>query len=272
MPTFNWEFGQQLIAEFLASMIFIFVIVGNSLTLVYTGQGTNVGIINATDKIAAFLTATGLTYAFGELGGAHFNPVLTAGLMLSMRMNWIVGIIYLVIQFVAAFASVGLLLAIFPVSPTGSLGNARAVNLRVPPPITDAGYWFYQTLVSIFFVFVYFFFVYDRRPGAFREDMSKKERAELKEERRRYLTRQSLIPLFVGAIYGSTTAYNHPWRQLSVCLIAQQCGKAWIWSVSGFVGAAAAAVLYMFWWQLTQKPTKIATNPAIPIMELDDEE
>lgn len=272
VPELTWEFGQQLIAEFFASMIFIFILVGNSLTLVWAGQGANFGLNNGTNKIAAFLTSMGLTYAFGELGGAHFNPVLTAGLMVSLRMNWIVGIMYLIIQFVASFAAVGLLLALFPVSPTGSLGNARAVNLRVPPPITDAGYWFYQLLVSIFLVFVYFFFVYDRRPGAFREDMSKKERSELKEERRRYLTRQSLIPLFVGALYGCTTAYNHPWRQLSVCLIAQQCGKAWIWNVSGFLGAIAAAVLYMFWWQLTQKPTKAAINPAVPVMELVDEE
>jgi len=269
LPDFDFTFVKQLVAEFLASFIFIFIIVGNDLTRVWSG-GATFGIVNGTNKVCAFLLTSGLTYAFGSLSGAHFNPVITCGLMFAMKMNWIVGIIYIVIQFVAAFAGVGILLALFPVSPTGSLGNSRAVNLVVPPGVTDAGYWFYQLLVSIFIVFIYLFFFYDRRPAKVTDNMSNKEKAELRDSRLMYLIRQSLSPLFVGFAYGMSTAYNTPWRQLSVCLIAQRCGKAWIWNVAGFFGALVGAFLYMVWWGLGQPSTPARTCPYVPLDELED--
>lgn len=89
-PKLNLALLQQLVAEFLASFIFIFILGGNTLSNFATGN-TSLGGQDGTNKTAAFLTAIGLTYAFGQKSGAHFNPVLTVGLMFAMRMNWIIG-------------------------------------------------------------------------------------------------------------------------------------------------------------------------------------
>ncbi len=268
LPKFSFAFLQQLVAEFLASFIFLFVIFGNVLSNNFTGNAANLSVQSGSAKVAAFLAATGLTYAFGQRSGAHFNPVLTAGLMFAMKMNWIVGLIYLLLQWLAAFAAAGIIIALFPDPPQGP-GLDDQLVLGVPNNITSGGYFFYVFLVSTYLVFTYLFFVYDRRPGKITEEMTKRQKAELNEDRLRYLTRQTLIPLIVGFVYGSAIAYNHPWRVLAPCMIAGECGKAWIYCVGGFLGSLAGAIFYMFIWGLTEPSVPASTNPLVPLLDYE---
>lgn len=90
LPKFNFRFFIQLLSEFLATFIFQFVILGSVMTQISVGNPTSLGQL-LTFGIGVFLTITALTYAFGQNSGAHMNPVLTAGLMFSLRMNWIIG-------------------------------------------------------------------------------------------------------------------------------------------------------------------------------------
>lgn len=90
IPKFNLHFIIQLVSEFLATFIFNFVILGNVLTQNATGTIGSLAQLFSFG-MATFLTVTALTYSFGQLSGAHFNPILTAGLMFALRMNWVVG-------------------------------------------------------------------------------------------------------------------------------------------------------------------------------------
>lgn len=90
LPKFNLVLLKQLLSEFLATFIYVFIIGGNVLTENVNGNTTGQSQLFSTG-MANFLVATGLTYSFGQLSGGHFNPLVTAGLMFALRMNWIVG-------------------------------------------------------------------------------------------------------------------------------------------------------------------------------------
>jgi len=244
LPDLNLNLFRMFLAEFMASFIYIFVVAGNVLTQVYSGNSRQLGLIYGSNQIAAFLVVIAMTYCFGQISGAQMNPVLTVGLMCALKLNWITGICFIILQFAAAFAALGALLALFPVSPTGTLGNATILTLTVPAPLTEASNFFLIIINTIFLVFGFLFFYYDRRPEALREDMGAQEKAEVKKSRFHYLVQQTLAPIMLALVYGFSVIYNHPWRVLSACLIANKCGQAWVWCAGGFLGAILGALIW----------------------------
>lgn len=270
MPKFNVQFLRQLTAEFLASFIYIFIVAGTTLNVTWTAnQKPTLGQLSSNTNMAAFLTVLAMIFSFGQISGAQMNPVFTAGLMFAMKQNWIVGIIYIVLQFLAAFAALGLLLALFPVSPAGTLGNAKAMNLYIPPPLTEASYWFGLICANIFLVYGFLFMYYDSRPGKVREDMTNKEKYTARKARLRHLIQQTLVPVMMAFVYGFTVVYQHPWRSLASCLIAKDCGIAWVWNVAGFLSSLVAALLWMFINGAGQKAPKCQLFVSIPQGELE---
>lgn len=175
----------------------------------------------------------------------------------------------MLIQWLAGFAAIGILLALFPDPAEGSLKDQLV--LTPPNNVTQAGWFFFQFLVSTFLVFTYLFFVYDRRPKKTEEGMDKREKAQVEEDALRYMTRLNLVPLIMGCVYAAATVYDHPWRALCACMIAQECGAAWVYCVGGFLGAFAGAVFYTFIWGLGQPATKVTTNPIVPPIDFDEQ-
>src|SRR5439155_13526212 len=80
---------------------------------------THVGV-----AITFGLLIMSMTYAFGDVSGAHFNPAVTIGFWLSRRLRGREVAPYIVAQLVGAFIASGALLAMF--------GNRASLGATIP--------------------------------------------------------------------------------------------------------------------------------------------
>lgn len=184
-----------------------------------------------------------------------------------MAKFWL-GILYIVVQFLASFAAVGILDALFP-------GSDLVDSLVVSPPLgeTGGGAFFLQFLGATYFVFTYLFFRYDPEPSKISEGMTAGEKKKAEESQLRYFIRQNLTPLMIGFSYAAATlvgVYLNPWSVLSVCMIAHECGDAWIYNVGGFVGALFAAILFIFLYGLGKEAAPASMNPVMPPATMEE--
>jgi glycerol uptake facilitator-like aquaporin len=168
----------------------------------------------------------------------------------------------------AATAALGILDALFPMSNIIS-------KMVVKPPLgeTNGGAFFLQFLGATYFIFTYLFFRYDAPNLTITEDMSAVDKKKTKEAQFRFLLRQHLTPFVLGFSYAAATlvgVYLNPWSVLTVCMIAHECGQAWIYCVGGFVGALFGALLFMFLFQFGKPAPKASMNPGLPPIVPED--
>jgi glycerol uptake facilitator-like aquaporin len=108
-PDFDAATFRCLAAEFIATFTFLFLAMGAGLNLLANADSNS-----AVSGIAVGLGAVAVIYSFGGLSGAHFNPAVTFGSMVGLRMNIFKGLMYIVVQVLAAFAATGLLMFLYP--------------------------------------------------------------------------------------------------------------------------------------------------------------
>ena len=169
----------------------------------------------------------------------------------------------------ASFAALGILDALFPMSDIID-------KMVVSPPLgeTSGGAFFLQFLGATYFIFTYLFFRYDAPSLKITDDMSAADKKKAKETQFRFMLRQHLTPFVLGFSYAAATlvgVYLNPWSVLAVCMIAHNCGDAWIYNVGAFVGALFGALLFVFLFQFGKPAPKASLNPILPPLDLDDE-
>ncbi len=89
----------MLVAEFLGTGILTLVVL--------SVQRSQLGLAYFV-AIAAGLAVVALTYAFGTISGAHFNPALTIALWTARRVKTLPAILFIVAQLLGAWAAYGL--------------------------------------------------------------------------------------------------------------------------------------------------------------------
>lgn len=114
----KWSFYRALIAEFVATLLFLYVTV---LTVIgYKNQSDTT--INGTDAACGGVGILGIAWAFGGMifvlvyctagiSGGHINPAVTFGLLLARKVSLIRAVMYIVAQSLGAIAGVGLVKA-----------------------------------------------------------------------------------------------------------------------------------------------------------------
>ncbi|WVZ15020.1 hypothetical protein V8G54_012586 [Vigna mungo] len=112
----QWSFYRALIAEFIATLLFLYITV---LTVIgYKSQSD----VNAGGDLCGGVGILGIAWAFGGMifilvyctagiSGGHINPAVTFGLFLARKVSLIRAIMYMVAQCLGAICGVGLVKA-----------------------------------------------------------------------------------------------------------------------------------------------------------------
>uniref|UniRef100_A0A8D0GP32 Aquaporin-5 n=1 Tax=Sphenodon punctatus TaxID=8508 RepID=A0A8D0GP32_SPHPU len=114
-------FARAILAEFLATMIFVFFGLGSALK--WPSALPSVLQISM-----AFGLAIGtLVQAFGHVSGAHINPAVSIALFVGNQISFLRTVFYVVAQLVGAIAGAGILYGVTPVNARGNLA-ANGLN------------------------------------------------------------------------------------------------------------------------------------------------
>ncbi|XP_040196203.1 aquaporin-5-like isoform X2 [Rana temporaria] len=118
-------FARAVFAEFLATLIFVFLGVGSALNW-------SSALPTVLQISFAFGLAIGtLVQTFGHVSGAHINPAVTVAFLMGSHISILRALFYIIAQLVGAIAGAGIIHAVAPANVRGNLA-INAVNSGTP--------------------------------------------------------------------------------------------------------------------------------------------
>ncbi|OXA63750.1 aquaporin AQPAe.a [Folsomia candida] len=219
-----------LLAEFLGTLLLVFI---------GCGSGTNWG--DGSGSIIQISLAVGFTLAsivqtIGHVSGGHVNPSVTVAMMVTQKINPILGFLYILAQCGGALVGSTLLKSVLPEEVRGNLGAT------VPHPSLSAlqacGVEFLATFVLVFTIF----------------GVCDKKRDDVK----------GSAPLAIGfsasacclvAIKLTGSSLN-PARSLAPAILSSTWTLHWVYWVGPCLGGVFAGLIYQFVFRAQgQRPT-----------------
>ncbi|CAL0316100.1 unnamed protein product [Lupinus luteus] len=235
----KWSFYRALIAEFIATLLFLYITV---LTVIgYKSQSD----VKAHGDICGGVGILGIAWAFGGMifvlvyctagiSGGHINPAVTFGLFLARKVSLPRAILYIVAQCLGAISGVGLVKAFNKSLYTRYGGGANSLNDGYSTG-TGLGAEIIGTFVLVYTVFS----ATDPKRNA--RDSHVPVLAPLPIGFAVFMVHLATIPVTGTGInparsFGAAVIYNQskPWDD------------HWIFWVGPFVGAAIAAFYHQF--------------------------
>jgi aquaporin TIP len=209
------------IAEFIGTFTLIFVGAGSIVAAHGIEDPTLIGIAVAHGLAIGVMVAT-----YARVSGAHFNPAITFGFMLTKRIELRKGIVYWLAQLAGAAVAALLLRELLPSAET------EAVNLGVPAlghGVHAAAGAVLEGILTFLLVTVVFGTAVDPR-GAFRSIAALAIGLTI------------TIDILIGGPF--TGAAMNPARAFGPQLVGDHWANGWVWYVGPLVGGAIAAVLF----------------------------
>uniref|UniRef100_H3AEK5 Aquaporin 1 (Colton blood group) n=1 Tax=Latimeria chalumnae TaxID=7897 RepID=H3AEK5_LATCH len=122
-------FWLAVVAEFLAMTIFVFIGIGSAISFQVVPT-TNVTAVQDNVKVSlAFgLGITTMAQSVGHVSGAHLNPAVTLGLLVSSQISILKALLYMLAQVLGAIVASAILHAVSPNKHVLGL-NQLAMNL-----------------------------------------------------------------------------------------------------------------------------------------------
>ncbi|GMY10340.1 aquaporin PIP2-7-like [Fagus crenata] len=113
----QWSFYRALIAEFIATLLFLYITV-----LTVIGYKSQSDTANGPDAACGGVGILGIAWAFGGMifvlvyctagiSGGHINPAVTFGLFLARKVSLVRAVLYMIAQCLGAICGVGLVKA-----------------------------------------------------------------------------------------------------------------------------------------------------------------
>ena len=122
-----WSFHRALIAEFIATLLFLYVTVAT--VIGHSKQGdacAGVGLLGIAWAFGGMIFI--LVYCTAGISGGHINPAVTFGLFLVRKVSLIRAVAYMVAQCLGAICGVGLVKAFMKHAYNANGGGANSVN------------------------------------------------------------------------------------------------------------------------------------------------
>jgi aquaporin Z len=209
------------VAEFVGAFTLIFIGVGAITAANLIHDPSLIGV-----ALAHGLAIGVMVSALGHISGAHFNPAITFGFLITRRIKPSLAVVYVVAQLAGAALAALLVQQLLPRAGT------EAVKLGVPAVGggVNAGAAFgLEAILTFFLAWVVFATAVDPR-GTFK----------------------SIAGLAIGLtitfdiLFGGpfTGAAMNPARAFGPQLIGDYWSNGWVWYAGPLLGAAVAAVMY----------------------------
>jgi aquaporin Z len=206
------DWGRRAVAEFIGAFTLVFIgvgaiAVGGDLTAVALAHGLAIAVMAS---------------AVGHISGAHFNPAVTFGFLVTRRIVPALAAIYIAVQLLGAVAAALLLKWLFPGDALGR--GVPAVNV-----VTSKEAVVIEAILTFFLVWVIFATAADAR-GSFTSIAG--------------LGIGLTITMDIFAGGRLTGAAMNPARAFGPQLVGGHWANGWVWYIGPLVGAAVAASLY----------------------------
>jgi aquaporin Z len=214
---------RRAVAEFIGAFTLTFIGAGAAVAALQIHDSSLIGV-----AIANGLAIGVMVSAMGHISGAHFNPAITFGFLITRRIKPALAVVYWVAQFSGAAFAALLVHDLIPRSLT------EAVKLGVPATgngVDAASAFGLEAIFTFFLVWVVFASAVDAR-GTFK----------------------SIAGLAIGltitidVLFGGpfTGAAMNPSRAFGPQLVGDYWSHAWVWYAGPLAGATVAALLYEF--------------------------
>jgi aquaporin TIP len=227
---------ERSIAEFVGIFALVFVGAGSVVIEAATGAGL-VSIALAHGFVIAVMAS-----AVGHISGAHFNPAVTLGFLVTGRIAVPLAVIYWIAQFSGAVAGALALKLLVPANLT------EPVSLGAPVlggGISPGAAMVVEAILTFFLVWVIFATAADPR-GTFT-----------------VIAGLAIgFTIVFGVLFAGplTSAMMNPGRAFGPELMSGEWANAWVWYVGPALGGAAAALTYE-WVYLRRGPTAPLGSP-----------
>ncbi|CAN1148849.1 Probable aquaporin PIP2-5 [Linum perenne] len=236
----KWSFYRALIAEFVATLLFLYITV-----LTVIGYKSQSDPLNSKGDPCAGVGILGIAWAFGGMifvlvyctagiSGGHINPAVTFGLFLARKVSLIRAVMYMVAQCLGAICGVGLVKAFQKSHYTRYGGGANSLSSGYSRG-TGVGAEIIGTFVLVYTVFS----ATDPKRSA--RDSHVPVLAPLPIGFAVFMVHLATIPITGTGInparsFGAAVIFNKdkPWDD------------HWIFWVGPFIGAALAAFFHQF--------------------------
>jgi aquaporin TIP len=212
---------RKAVAEFVGTFTLIFVGVG---AIVAANQIHDPSLIGV--ALAHGLAIGVMVSALGHISGAHFNPAITFGLLVTRRIKPPVAALYWISQLAGAAVAALLVQELIPTVQT------EAVNLGVPAVgngVSPGEAFGLEAILTFFLAWVVFASAVDPR-GTFKSIAGLAIGLTI-----------TMDILFGGPYSG---AAMNPARAFGPQLVGDHWTNGWVWYAGPLLGGLAAAVLY----------------------------
>jgi len=205
---------RKLLAEFIGTYFLVFAGTGAVMIDSLTQSITHVGV-----ALTFGLTVTVLVYTFGHISGAHCNPAVTFGFWVRGDIAVKDGLLYIVIQFLAALGASGTLRLLF--------GNVADLGATIPAA-TELQAFIVEFILTFVLMLVIF--------GCAVHGKANKRFAGIA-----IGGAVGLMAMFAGPVSGASM---NPARSAGPALVSGATEHLWLYLAATFLGAAAAALVY----------------------------
>jgi aquaporin Z len=227
---------RRAVAEFVGTFTLIFIGVGSIVAAHQLKDPTLIGV-----AIAHGLAIGVMVSAVGHISGAHFNPAVTFGFLITRRITPRLALVYWVVQLVAATLAALLIEGLVP------KGLTEAVQLGVPAlgggVSAGAGFGL-EAVLTFLLVWVVFSNAVDPG-GAFKSIAGLAIGLTI-----------TIDILFAGPFTG---AAMNPARAFGPQLVGSHWGHWWVWYAGPLLGAGVAALVYELLYLRPARPEPVGT-------------
>ncbi|KAJ4963144.1 hypothetical protein NE237_023083 [Protea cynaroides] len=227
-----WSFYRAVIAEFIATLLFLYITVATVIGYKKSGPCDGVGLLGVAWSFGGMIFV--LVYCTAGISGGHINPAVTFGLFLARKVSLIRAVAYMVAQCLGAICGVGLVKA-FMKHDFNSLGGGTNSVSHGYSKGTALGAEIIGTFVLVYTVFS----ATDPKRSA--RDSHVPVLAPLPIGFAVFMVHLATIPI-------TGTGIN-PARSFGAAVIYNQdkiWDEHWIFWVGPFVGALAAAIYHQY--------------------------
>ncbi|KAF4800201.1 Aquaporin-1 [Turdus rufiventris] len=226
-------FWRAVVAEFLAMSLFIFISIGSALGFNFPVVGNKTSTRsqdNVKVSLAFGLSIATMAQSVGHISGAHLNPAVTLGLLLSCQISIFKALMYILAQCLGAVVATAILSGVTSSLTSSDSGNSLGLNALSEG--INAGQGLGIEIIATFQLVLCVLATTDRR----RNDVS------------------GSAPLAIGlsVALGHLLAIDYtgcginPARSFGSALIANNFENHWIFWVGPIIGGASAALIYDF--------------------------